>query len=125
MGWKTEIPGDNKNCPCGQARFKRWSICDEDKTDGFNIHYDICPHCNFQVHYSCNDEERLERYLFWLEDNSHPNRYLQSKRRCEYCVESYKNNTSIDNLRCRVKIGLVDRTCVEYERKWWKIFSPE
>lgn len=122
MGWKTEIPGDNQNCPCGQARFKRWSISDPDEDDGLHMHYDICLHCDFKVYTTCDCAERLKRFIFYMKGRLSPER---SKRRCKYCMNSYFNNPAMALVRCTQKIGLVDRTCVKYERKWVLIWRPE
>ena len=65
MGWKTEIPASGDMCPCGAGAYNRFSICDEEKTDGLHLHYDICSTCGFETYAHVEPDVKLERFCDW------------------------------------------------------------
>ncbi len=62
---KIEIPASREMCPCGAGAYNRFAICDEEKTDGLNLHYDICSTCGFETYAHNNEMVKLERFILW------------------------------------------------------------
>lgn len=83
---KVKIPASGEECPCGAGAYDRFAICDEEKTDGLNLHFDICGRCWFETYAHNEPAVKLQRFKEWgqCQIGYHTEARLCSERICGF-----------------------------------------